>query len=444
MNPLIFRSYDIRGIYGKDLTDEIAKKIGIAVANYLKCDIAVARDMRNSSKAVMDSVVSGMLAGGRNIFDLGLLPFGPGMFYAWKRNLAFIHITASHLPAEWGGIKIFRSDGGSLIDTEIIKIRNMIFSGLHGKGSGKVHAVDNREVLREYTNYLVSKLKPAKKMCVVIDCGNGMAGLVARELFSEAGFEVFVLFEELDGNFPNRSSEPTDEVLSALKKTVNNCIGIAYDGDADRMVFVDERGRVLKAEQLAAAILMDLSKSAKGPVVANVECTRMIEDITGKLSLHLERIRVGHPYLVAESRRLKAILGVEDSGHFIVPFLLPFGDGLAVSLYTACLLSKGRNLADIVDSLPVFHAKKMKFSCSDRNKFEVVKNLRNALAKEYKNISTIDGVRVDVAEGWALVRASNTEPIIRMTVEAVSEKGLASMGKKFTALLKNELKKFGE
>jgi len=446
MNPLIFRGYDIRGIYGKDLTDDIAKKIGIAVANFLKCDIAIARDMRNSSRSVMDSVISGITAGGRNVFDLGLLPFGAGMLYAWKRNLAFIHITASHLPAEWGGIKIFRGDGGSLIDKEIYKLRDMIIEKkLVEKSGGKLQGVDNSIVLKEYKDYLVSKLRASKRMRIVIDCGNGMSGLIARDLFAAAGFEVSVIFEELDGTFPNRSSEPTAEALISLRKATNGSIGIAYDGDADRTVFVDERGRVLKAEHLAAAMIMDLASSAKGPVIANVECTRMIEEIAAKHSLHLERIRVGHPYLVRESRRLNAILGVEDSGHFILPFLLPFGDAIGPSLYAVCMLSRsGRRLADIVDSLPHFPCEKLKFKCGDRNKFLVVENMKNILSKDYKNITTIDGVRVDLPNGWMLVRASNTEPIIRMTLEAPNEKELSSMKKQFTGTLQKELIKIGE
>lgn len=437
----IFRSYDIRGIYGKDLTGDVAEKIGLAIAGYLKSDIAIARDMRDSSNTLMERVIAGITKGGRNVCSLGLLPFGPGMFYAWKRGLSFVHITASHLPAEWGGIKIFHRSGTSLIDKEIIKLRDMVLGGIKGSGNGTIQNIDSKEILNEYLNYLVSKLKPAKKMRVVIDCGNGMAGLIARELFQKAGFEVSMLFEELDGSFPNRSSEPTDESLAVLKKGVNGSIGIAYDGDADRAVFVDGRGRALKAEHLAAVMLMDLSQYAKGPVVANVECTRMIEDIAEKYSLDLQRIRVGHPYLVSESKRLNAILGVEDSGHFILPFLLPFGDAMAVSLYAACVLSKlNKSLADIIDSLPQYSSAKLKFACSDRNKFTAVENMKATLTKQYKNLTTIDGVRVDMPSGWMLVRASNTEPIIRMTVEAVGEKEMLAMKEKFAAMLEENIK----
>lgn len=445
MNTHIFRSYDIRGIYGNDLTVEAAEKIGTAVADYLKCDVAVARDMRNSSTAIMEGVIKGIMKAGRNVHSLGLLPFGPGMFFAWKRGLAFVHITASHLPAEWAGIKIFHSNGTSLIDKEIIKIRNVVLGNkLNANGDGKLVHVDNKSALDDYRDYLVSKIRPLKKMRIVIDCGNGMAGLIVRDLFQAAGFDVTVLFEELDGSFPNRISEPTDESLATLKKSVEGCIGIAYDGDGDRAVFVDERGRVLKAEQLAAVMLSDLSKSMKGPVIANVECSRIIEAVAEKYSLQLQRIRVGHPYLASESKRLNAILGVEDSGHFILPFLLPFGDAIAVSIYAACMLSRMGKLADIVDALPYFPSSKKKFKCSDRNKFSVVENVKKMLINEYKNISTIDGIRVDVPEGWVLIRASNTEPIIRMTVEAAGKKQLAGLENKFTSVLLAELKKVGE
>ncbi len=446
MNEHIFRSYDIRGIYGKDLTDEAAEKIGTAIANYLNCDIAIARDMRNSSEAVMKKVADGILNAGCNVYSLDLLPFGPGMFYAWQNKMAFIHITASHLSKEWGGIKMFHSSGTSLTDKEIIKVRDGVINFRQKNAEkGTLKRIDGSGILSDYKNYLVSRLRPEKKMPVVIDCGNGMAGMVARELFTAAGFDVAIMFEELDGNFPNRSSEPTVDSLKELSKRVDGRIGIAYDGDGDRAVFVDENGRVVKSEQLGSLMAAELAKTEKGPIIATMECTRGIDVVAKKLSRLVKRIRVGHPYLVSESMHTKAIIGMEDSGHFIIPSLLPFGDAIAVSLYAACMLSRSnRKLADMVNELPDFPSLRRKFRSSDASKFMVVENLKNALAKTYKDVNTTDGVRVDTPDGWALIRPSNTEPIIRMTIEAQDEKALAKLEKEFSALLEAELKKFGD
>ncbi len=443
INEHIFRSYDIRGIYGKDLTDEIAEKIGAAVADYMGTDIAVARDMRNSSEAVMNKVIEGVISSGKNVHDLGLLPFGPGMFYAWQHGMAFIHVTASHLTKEWGGIKMFHSSGTSLTDKEIMRVKENVINFHKKEGKkGEIKRIGASAMLKNYTDYLVARLKPEKKMSVVIDCGNGMAGMVARDLFASAGFEVNVLFEEIDGNFPNRASEPTVESLAELCKNVKGRTGIAYDGDCDRAVFVDENGRVAKSEQIGALMAAELAKSHNGPIIATMECTRGIDVVAKKLSRSVERIRVGHPYLVGESKRLNAIIGMEDSGHFIIPSLLPFGDAIAVSLFAACMLSRsGRKLADMVKELPDFPSLRRKFRSSDDSKFKVVENIKNTLAKTYKDVNTTDGVRVDLPSGWTLIRASNTEPIIRMTIEAESSEALAKLEKEFGALLEAELRK---
>jgi phosphomannomutase len=444
----IFRSYDIRGIYGRDLTDEIAERIGFALPKFVGGDIAIARDMRISSSAVMEKITQGIRRSGRSVYSLGLLPFGPGMFFAWKRGLPFVHVTASHLGKEWAGIKVFSSDGNSLIDTQIYQLRDAVLASASTKvdktEAGKLDFIDNTSIISEYIDYLTKRLRAEKRLSVVIDCGNGMSGLLARKLFESAGFSASAMFEDLSSDFPNRSSEPTDESLFALKNAVNDGIGIAYDGDADRTVFVDEKKRVLKAEHLSALILEDITKSVKGPVIANVECTRTLEDAAKKFSLPVKRIRVGHPYLVSESKIAGAVLGVEDTGHFIIPSLLPFGDAIAVSLFAACALSKSsKRLCDIADSLPPLPSKKLKFECPDETKFSVVEGLKAKWMKIYRNISTTDGVRVDMPNGWALARASNTEPIVRLSMEALTERDLTEIEKTFVVSIEKEIAENG-
>ena len=432
----IFRSYDIRGVYGKDIDEAIAEKIGISLALKINGDIAVARDMRLSSERIMDALIKGIRKGGRDVYFLGLVPLGPAMYFSWKNGKYLAYVTASHLPKEWAGVKFFHPDGCGFIDKENYGIRDT-FMGLgaitHAEQNGKLMCIDDEEIQAEYKQYLLGKIQ-AKKKRIVLDCGNGMAGMIVKDLFESAGFDVTILFEELDGSFPNRDSEPNDESLTGLKKAViGKDFGIAFDGDGDRMVFVDDTGKVATPEQIAYILLGHLLKKGKRPVVANVECSRIIDTIVKKFSASVYRVQVGHPYIVKEAARRKACLGIETSGHYVLPDLFPFDDAIGISLYAAALLSNNeRKLSELIRSIPAYPFRRINFECADDKKFAVIKNLEKAFSKTYKNISTLDGVRVDFKEGWVLARVSNTSPLIRLTMEAENEKEFKRIEKEFS------------
>jgi phosphomannomutase/phosphoglucomutase len=290
----IFRSYDIRGIYGKDLTDEIMKGIGNALGNYLKANVVLARDCRLSSQKLRDAFVKGFLETGWNVTDVGELPLGAGMFYAWKNRTAFAYITGSHLSKEWNGVKFFHANGIGFIEKENIRVRDLYLNGpIVASRAGRV-LKPGWEVVPEYRKYLVSKIKAKRGIRVVLDCGNGMAGLIAPDVFRAAGFEVEVIFEKPDGNFPNRSPDPIEDPLAELRKRVLKAdVGIAYDGDGDRMAIVDNKGKKLTPEQASYFILTELLNNEKGIVIANVECTRAIDIIAKKFRRPVKRIRGG-------------------------------------------------------------------------------------------------------------------------------------------------------
>lgn len=444
----IFRSYDIRGIYGKDIDEKIAERIGIALALKIKGDIAVGRDMRLSSKKIMDALVKGIRKGGRNVYSLGLLPLGAALYFAWQNGKYLAYVTASHLPKEWAGVKFFHPDGCGFIDKENYSLRDAFVKAsskpihsANGKKdkNGQLICIDNENVLADYKNYLLSKIKCRKKK-IVLDCGNGMAGMVVKELFESAGFDVTILFEELDGSFPNRDSEPNDESLAKLKKAVaGKDFGIAFDGDGDRMVFVDDTGTTATPEQIAYILLGHLLEKGKRPIVANIECSRIIDTIAEKFSSDVYRIQVGHPYIVKEAVKRRAVLGVETSGHYVLPELFPFDDAIGISLYAAAVISNtGRKLSELIRSVPKYPFKRMNFDCADEKKFSVIKNLEREFSKKYK-INTTDGVRVDFKEGWVLARASNTSPIIRLTIEAENEKEFKRIEKEFSDIVRKSI-----
>ena len=438
----IFRSYDIRGVYRKDLTGEIVKGIGNALGNYLRADVVLARDCRLSSQKLRDAFIEGFLETGWNVTDAGELPLGAGMFYAWKNRTAFAYITGSHLSKEWNGIKSFHANGIGFIEGENIKVRDLYLNGpIVASRPGRILKTA-WDVIPEYRKYLISKIKAKKSLRVVLDCGNGMAGMIAPDLFKAAGFEVEVIFEKPDGNFPNRSPDPMEDPLAALRKKVLKAdMGIAYDGDGDRMAIVDNKGKKLTPEQSSYFILTELLNKEKGPVIANVECTRAIDMVAKKFGRPVKRIKVGHTFLMDAVKNSKACFGVEVSGHYVIPSLVPFDDSLAVSLYAAGVLSgKARELSEEIKDVPAYPFERINLECQDRKKFEVVEKLKKEIGSKYGKPNLLDGIRVDMENGWALIRPSNTSPIIRLTVEGETEKDKESIKRTFSQILQKGIK----
>lgn len=439
----IFRSYDVRGVYGKDLDEQVMERIGNAFSRFAR-NAVVSRDMRMSSESLMEAFIEGFTEAGGSVEDAGLLPLGAAMFHAWSSKKDLAYITASHLPKEWNGIKLFHSSGLGFLENENRKIRNIVVKGKYAeKPKGRAVTENSKKIIHDYVSYLTRKIKAERKARIAMDFGNGAASLVGKELFRKCSFEVFSVNEELDGSFPNRDPEPQEDDLLELKKTIKNnkCdFGIAYDGDGDRMLFMDDKGRKLIAEQTSYLILSELLKKQKGPIVANIECTRLVDHIAEKFSRSVIRIPVGHTFLVSETKKNKACFGLETSGHYIVPFIFPFDDALAVSLYASCALSKNEStVSEIIDELPKYYFERISMECSDKKKFSVIERLRKKFKKQYKKVMAIDGVRVDFPYGWVLIRASNTSPMIRLTVEADSTSDLEKLKDKFLEMLQEEI-----
>lgn len=434
----IFRSYDIRGIYKKDIDEKTMEGIGNVLGQFADGNFVVGMDMRISSQKLHDALVNGITAT-KDVHDLGLVPIGVAMFYAMNNKMTLAYVTASHLPKEWNGVKFFHPDGMGFVEEENLRIRNMFLEGKIVKDKkGKMYAADSQKAIEDYKNYLVSKISFKNRLRVVLDCGNGMASIIAPQLFTDSGCEVFTIFDKLDGTFPGRDSEPTEASLSRLMKEVRDKkadIGIAYDGDADRMLLVDDMSRSVNPEQTAYIILSDLLKKENGPIVANVECTKLIDDVALLFKRKIFRCRVGHPYLVQEAKSRGASFGLERSGHFVLPSMAPFDDALAVSLYAVYALSNiGKKLSSLVDEIPKYYFERINFKCPDEKKFYVIQQLKKH-TKAFENVTTMDGLRLDFSDGWVLIRASNTEPTIRITIEGKTQQGFEELKEKFTRML---------
>ncbi len=442
MNKHIFRSYDIRGVYKKDIDENLMRKIGNAFAQSVEGEVLVANDMRLSSESLARAFISGVNDAGKNVFSLGLVPMAVAMFHAWKNNLELAYITASHLPKEWNGVKFFHKDGIGFIDRENYKIRDTVIDEKFVKNEkGKTLELNSKEVMENYKNYLLSKLRAEKPLRIIVDCGNGTTGLVAKDLFEKAGFSVSVIFEKPDGNMPNRGGDPHEDGLEELKKKVGDAdLGVAFDGDGDRVVLMDEKGNKLSSEETAYIIMEELGKE-EGPIVATVECTHLIDDIAMRFNKDVIRTPVGHTFLVEAVHKHKACFGTENSGHAIIPSITPFDDAIPISIYAAIVVAKsGKRLSEHLSEMPHYPFTAKAFVCSDDKKFEIINKLEKRFSEEYDKVNTTDGVRIDFENSWVLIRASNTEPKIKLSLQAMDNEKLKEMKKKFSKILEDAIK----
>ena len=435
----MFRAYDIRGIYPEPLSEEFAERLGRAFADFIDKDRAVvSRDARESGESITQAFIRGFTSTGKSIEYTGILPLGIGLFHAWKAGVPFCLVTASHLSREWNGFKFFHGSGVGFMEEELRKVMEVFIQdkAVKAERRGVLSEIDAQDVVREYSSYIYERMKPDRKLRVVVDPGNGAAGVMARSFFSQ-GFDVDVINEEPDGSFPNRQSNPSSDPLKQLSRAVQDAdFGIALDGDGDRLAIMDELGRKLTPEQMTCIILPEILQKEPGPIVANVEVTNVIDRIAEEYKREVFRIRVGHNYLVKSSWDRKASFGLERSGHFTAPWIFPFDDVIAIAYYFGCVLSRaGKPLSRLVDKIPVMPFGQLTFKVEDSQKFRIMEKIKQDLMKKHPNLNTMDGVRIDFETGWALIRPSNTSPLLRLTIEANSKADFEKIKKEYTALL---------
>lgn len=438
----IFRAYDIRGIYGQDLTVEIMKKIGMAAGTYISGNFTVGRDFREHSDELEKAFVSGVTSTGSNVHLIGACPASLCVFANWQlKNNVAAYVTASHLPANWNGIKFFHQDGVGFFEEENKKLEQIHLSGAFKRGEGSAETVAGME--EKYINFIAERTNP-KKLKVVVDFGNGAACLIFPKILKRLNVEAKYLFDVPDSTFPNRDPEPKPESLGALSKKVveeKADLGVAFDADGDRALFSDEKGRVMMAEQSAVFLIRDLMKAQKGPVVANIECSSLIDEEAEKFGQQVFRIPVGHTFLVQQTQEHRAILGVEKSGHICVPKFYWFDDAIINSVYMMEIVSNlSRKVSEVVDELPKEFFERLEIDSTDETKFTVVDKVKEEVMKKYERVVTIDGVRVDFSDSWALIRASNTSPKLRLTLESKSQKRLQDLKAEMMLLIADATK----
>ncbi len=435
VNPVVFREYDIRGVAGLDLTEEtvglVARALGTRVRAAGGTSVVLGRDVRLSSPGFHRQVVAGLLATGCDVVDVGIVPTPLVYFAAQTLPVdGLCMITGSHNPADYNGLKI--GVGPTTLYGEAIQeILRAVQEGEFASGQGKLTSHD---IVTPYQDYVGKNLRLGpRKLKVVIDAGNGTGG-VAVPIFERLGVEVVPLFTEPDGRFPNHHPDPTVEKnLEPLKRKVLETgadLGVAYDGDSDRVGAVDERGQVLWGDQLmilfSRAILAEVPGAA---VVAEVKCSFTLYDDIKLRGGRGIMWKAGHSLIKAKMKEEHAALAGEMSGHiFFGHRWLGFDDGIYSSGRLVELLSHtAAPLSSLLADVPkTFSTPELRVDCAEEIKFEVVRRAQAFFSAGYQAV-TIDGVRVIFPDGWGLVRASNTQPILVLRFEATTAPRLAEI-----------------
>ncbi len=436
ISPTIFREYDIRGIVDEDLTEQAVEAVGKALGSQLAIEagdggrtVVMGRDCRLSGPRFAERMIAGLTSTGCDVVDLGVVPTPLTYFAAATLPVqGLCMITGSHNPAEYNGLKVGLGKS-TLHGSGIQALRQRIESGKFVTGAGRVTTHD---IVSEYRAYVAKNLQPGpKKLKVVVDAGNGTGGVVAVPLFRALGFEVVPLFLEMDGRFPNHHPDPTVEAnLAQLQARVleeKADLGIAYDGDADRVGAVDERGNVLWGDQLMILFARALLEEEPGAaIVGEVKCSMNLYDDIARRGGRPIMWKAGHSLIKAKMKEEGAVLAGEMSGHiFFANRWFGFDDGIYSSGRLLELVSRAdRPLSQLLSDVPrTFASPEIRVDCPEEKKFEVVKRAQAWFSERYEAV-TVDGVRVTFPDGWGLVRASNTQPLLVLRFEATSPERL--------------------
>jgi phosphomannomutase/phosphoglucomutase len=428
MNPHIFREYDIRGIVDRDFDAATVRDLGRAFASRIAerggRRVAVGMDVRETSPSLRDTLVDGIAAAGVDVIRLGVVPTPLLYFAVHHMELdGGVQITGSHNPIEYNGFKMMEGKD-SLWGAAIQDLRRRMESGAFGEGSGKVEELNLDE---PYLEAVAERTRPGRPLRLVLDAGNGCAGLLAPELFRRFGCEVECLYCEPDGSFPNHIPDPTlPETLVALRERVlatGADLGLAYDGDADRLGALDERGRIVWGDQLLALFAREiLARSPGRPILFEVKCSRaLVEDVEAHGGRPV-MTRTGHSLIKAAMKETKAPVAGEMSGHmFFADEWYGFDDGIYASARLVRLVAgSGSGLGTLVDSLPLYHATpEIRVDCPDDVKFDVVSAVRDRFRGTHEVVE-VDGARIEFDRGWGLVRASNTQPVLVLRAEGTT------------------------
>lgn len=433
-----FREYDIRGVTGKDLTPDVARSVARAYARFLvdngvTGEIAVGRDNRPSGNALHAELLAGLLESGFDVVDIGIVPTPLAYWAQHKLDVAGgIQITGSHNPPEFNGFKLGMGTR-SIYGADIQKIYEIAVAGVFPEGKGKLR---HQDVIGDYVEDVGQRLgRISRPINCVVDCGNGAGALVARQLFDRIGVPARILFGESDGTFPNHHPDPTvpknlEDLVAAVKEYKAE-VGIAFDGDADRIGLVDEDGEIIWGDHLLIMYARDvIARTGKGQVIIfDVKCSQALPEEVEKAGGKPVMWKTGHSLIEEKMHETHAPIAGEMSGHmFFAEGWYGFDDAMyGAGRLLRIIADTGKSVKEMMADVPKFiSTPEIRVDCPDDAKFGIVEAAKKHFAATH-DIIDVDGVRVLFGDGWGLIRASNTQPVLVMRFEARTRENLESL-----------------
>ena len=447
LSPSIFKAYDIRGIVPSTLTEEVAQALGHAFGTIAQAEgekvVAVGRDGRLSGPSLSAALIRGLVASGVDVIDIGMVTTPMLYFAANTLCSSGIQVTGSHNPKDYNGFKMVMA-GRAIYGDEIQALRRQMEENGAGAAAAKSGNVRNVNLLAPYRDRIVSDVKLARPMKVVIDSGNGIAGASAPEIFRALGCEVIELYSEVDGNFPNHHPDPSKlENLKDLIETIRTSgaeLGLAFDGDGDRLGIITRGGNNIYPDRQMMLFARDvLTRVPGGTILFDVKCTQRLAPAIREAGGVPLMFKTGHSLIKAKMKEVASPLGGEMSGHiFFKERWFGFDDGTYAGARLLEILSRHDDPSAVLDGLPTsFSTPELNVSCAEGEPHALMQQMvKSARFEAPAQISTIDGVRVDWPDGFGLIRASNTTPVLVMRFEGHTEEALHRIERDMLALLR--------
>ena len=442
------RLFGTSGIRMKDLDPQIAYKVGFALSQKVE-DVVVARDNRTTGEMIKSALISGLLSGGSTITDIGIVPT-PTLGFSTGKHQVGVMITASHNPPEYNGIKLFKRDGTPYSPEEEREIEEIILRGdfkrVDWRSVGEVLRDENAH--REYRDHILKHLSISREFNVVVDCANGASAVISPYLFTDVGSHVISLNAHLDGRFVGRMPEPNREnlqetmrIVKGLNQGGGDYIGIAHDGDGDRMVAIDERGRMADFDKLLAVFSKYIvEKTGSKVIVTTVDASMSLEEFLGD-GVKVIRTKVGDVAVSQALSRYGALFGGEPSGTWIHGDVHMTPDGILSGLRILEMMEYfDEKLCNLLDQVPSYVNLREKIPCEESKKSPVMKYVIEHGERVFqRSPETVDGARFNLKEGWVLIRPSGTEPCIRIRVEGKNSSVAKDLLEKSVKLVKEAL-----
>ena len=436
----IIKAYDIRGLVKDEITPDFSFSLGVAFAKFLEYErepatIVVGEDMRPSSPLLADAFSDGVISQGMDVIRIGLASTDMLYFASGKLNLPGIMFTASHNPAKYNGMKLCKSGARPIgQETGLVKIRQLIEQGVP-ISNRPIGSMRNQDLLKDYVDYLLSlfpdKAFKKRKLKVVIDAGNGMAGFTAPAVMERLNIDLIPMYFELDGNFPNHEANPIEaKNLKDLQKRVKKekaDIGLAFDGDADRCFLINEKGELVNPSALTSLIAVHQLKTKPGStIIYNLISSKAVSEVIAENGGIGVRSRVGHSYIKSLMAESGAIFGGEHSGHFYFSNFWRADSGMLAALYALAELMATKNtLSELLKPFNRYVASG-EINSKVKNAEKSIEHIRKKYCDKYL-VDELDGLTITADRWWFNLRPSNTEPLLRLNVEADTEKEMVKI-----------------